>query len=591
MLLASRAGQLVTREELKEQVWGNETFVDFEHGLNFCIRQIRAALDDGADTPRFIETVPRRGYRFIAPVQKLDQTGQDFGVSPDILATLPSKAPFPHTHIWLGLISAGLLVVLVFLLSTPGSRHWRFRSLTPGSIRSVAVLPLRNLSGDPAQDYFADGITEALITDLAKIARLHVISHTSVMQFKDTKKALSGVARELNVDAIVEGAVVLSSDRVRITAQLIHAPTDQHIWAETYERDLRDVLRLQDEVARDIAQQVRARLTPQEQTRLVSSRSINPEAYEAYLIGRYYWNKRTEGGVKKAVEYFQQAIVKEPDSALGYAGLAQAYGVTGGHYLPPAEVYPKEKAAASRALQIDDMLAEAHASLAYVLANYEWDWSGAEKEYKRAIELEPGYATAHHWYGLYLLTLGHSKEAIAELKRAQQLDPLSLIIDSSLGLTFIEAHQYDQAINQLKKTLEIDPNFFLAHYQLGHTYLERAMFEQAIAELQKATALSGGSPFMMAGLGHAYAVSGRRGEALRVLGKLKWLSKRTYVPPYHVARIYAGLGEKEQAFEWLEKAYRERSLSVDFPTTDSALEPLRSDPRLQDLLRRIGLQP
>ena len=470
----------------------------------------------------------------------------------------------------------------------------RSRRASPGRIRAVAVLPLEDLSGDQVRDYFADGMTEALITNLAKIGALRVISRTSVMQYRGVRRPLPEIARELNVDAVVEGSVLRSGNRVRITAQLIRAATDQHLWAESYERDLRDVLSLQSEVARAIANEIQIKLTPQDQARLASVRSVDPEAYQLYLKGRFYWNKRTEESLKKGIEYFHQAIDLDPNYALAYAGLADCYGLLGWDLfgsLPPREALPIAKAAAKKALEIDDNLAEAHNSLAWTKLVFDWDWLGAQSEFKRAIELNPGYAAAHHWYAECLAGMGRYDEALAEIKRAQESDPLSLIISAVVGWILYFNRQHDQAIVQFQKALELDPNFWVAHWCLGRAYEQKAMFAEAVAEFQKAIDLSAGSPLALAALGHAYAVSGKTTEAQRVLNELKESSKRRYVSLYGIAAIHAGLGEHDQAFEWLEKAYEERSGWLVWLKSEPVSDVLRSDPRFQNLLRRVGLPP
>jgi len=470
----------------------------------------------------------------------------------------------------------------------------RSRKARLGRIKALAVLPLEDLSSDPGRDYFADGMTEALITDLAKIKALRVISRTSVMQYRGVRKPLPQIARELNVDAVVEGSVLRAGNRVRITAQLIHAAADQHLWAESYERDLRDILSLQSEVAQAIANEIQITLTPRDQARLASVRTVDPEAYQLYLKGRFYWNKRTETDLKRGIEYFRQAIDLDPNYALAYAGIADCYSLLGWDLfgaLPPREALPIAKAAARKALEIDDSLAEAHSSLAWTKLAFDWDWSSAESEFKRAIELNPGYAVTHHWYAECLAGMGRHAEALAEIKQAQELDPLSLIISSVAGWILYFDRQDDQAIAQFRKTLELDPNFWVAHWTLGRAYEQKAMFAEAVAEIQKAIDLSEGSPLSLAALGHTYAVSGSQAEAQKVLDKLKESSKQRYISPYSIAAIHAGLGEKDQVFMWLEKAYEERSGWLIWLRAEPISDPLRSDPRFQDLLRRIGLPP
>jgi serine/threonine-protein kinase len=513
----------------------------------------------------------------------------------------PRRAPLRKR--WTAIAAAGIALVAVALavgLNVAGLRERLppFAGARHGvplaKIESLAVLPLANLSGDPEQEYFADGMTDELIADLGQIEALRVISRTSVMQYKGVKKPLPQIARELNVDAVIEGSVLRSGDRVRITAQLIQAVTDKHLWAKSYERDLRDVLALQSEVAGAIANEIKIKLTPQEQARLASARPVNPEAYQAYLKGRLFWNKRTVQGLKKAIEYFNEAIDKDPSYGLAYAGLADCYNLLGTDILAafrPEEAFPRGKAAAMKALEIEDTLAEAHGSLAWARLVYEWDWSAAEQEFKRAIDLNPNYGTAHHRYALYLASLGRLDEALAEIRRAQELDPLSPMINVNVGTIFFYARHYDQAAEQIRRALELDPNFAFAHWYLGRTYEQKSMHREAVRELQKAARLSEENPNFMAPLGHAYARAGQRAEAWKVLEQLKELSKRAYVPAYAMVDIYTGLGEKEEAFTWLEKAYEQHCSWLVWLKVDPELDPLRSDPRFQHLLRRMNFPP
>jgi eukaryotic-like serine/threonine-protein kinase len=498
----------------------------------------------------------------------------------------------------LALLVAGLALALlagaVILTNVGGLRDRLFAGNRPPRIESLAVLPLENLSRDPEQDYFADGMTEALIMDLGQISSLRVISRTSAMHYKGTRKTLPEIARELRVDAVVEGSVIRSSDHVRVTAQLIEAATDAHLWAKSYDRDLRDVLSLQDEVAQAIADEIKVKLTPEERKNLASAQPVNNEAHEAYLRGRYYWNKVTVEGVTKGVKYFEQAIEKDPRYPLAYAGLADSYTLLGGTILgglAPSDAMPKAKAAALKALEFDERLAEAHTSLAIATWRYDWNWLDADREFKRAIELNPNYATAHQWYAWYLYGLGRREQSIAEIKRALELDPQSVWISSNVGFSLYFARQYDPAIKQLSDTLEMDPNFVLTHFFLGLAYEQEGLYAKAIAEFQKAVSLSGGSPVYIAALAHGYSVSGRRREAQKALDELKQLAERRYVPAYEVAAIYVGLGDESQAFAQLEKAYQEHSGWLVYLKVDPRLDSLHSDPRFQDLLRRIGLSP
>ena len=591
-MLLERPGELLTREELSSKLWPN-TIVDFDHGLNKAVAKIREALGDSAENPRFIETVARRGYRFLADVTVTGH-GQPQIVaqvsSPGSGTSLPSLAeagtsPRRPTRAW-RLLGLGLGLLLVAVLS------WSLypRSPSAPAIRSLAVLPLENLSGDPSQDYFAQGMTDELITRLAQISALRVISRTSVMAYRGVRKSLPEIARELNVEAVVAGSVLLSGERVRVTAQLVQVPTDAPMWAQSYEEDLQDTLALQGKVARDIAEQIRVALNVQERSALEKSKAVNPEAYEAYLKGRYFWNKRTGDGLTRAIEYFNQAIEKEPIYAEAYSGLADSYALSGDWeygVLSPQDAFLKARAAATKALALDESLADAHTSLAFALDLYGWDWEAAETEYKRAIKLNPGYATAHHWYAWHLMVMGRNSEGISELRKAQSLDPLSLIISADLADALCIAHLYDEAVQQGRKTLEMEPNFAVAHYELGQAFEQKHMHDEAIAEFQRAIALSGHSGAFDSNLAYVYAVSGRKDEAIKIVKDLEARHDQNPVADANVALIYVGLGDHDQAMIWLNNAYEARfNPSV---LLRPAFDTLRSDARFQDLLRRIGL--
>jgi TolB-like protein/DNA-binding winged helix-turn-helix (wHTH) protein len=596
VLLASRPGQLITREELREKIWGNETFVDFEHGLNLCIREVRAALDDDADTPRYVETLPRRGYRFIARVELI---AEDHAVTSAPIpetsrggSVLVGEQPASSRKPRLVAALAASLLALALGLGTyfARGRFWP-RGKASSSRAMLAVLPFQNLTGDPNQDYFSDGLTEEMITDLGRLnpERLGVIARTSVMHYKDTREDVQQIGHALGVDYVLEGAVRRQGDQVRITAQLIQVRDQTHLWAQSYDRALHNMLAVQDDVARNIADEIKIEF-PQQPHSLASTRAMNPDVHELYLKGRYFWNKRTEDGIKKAAEYFEEATQKDSNYALAYAGLADCYGTLNVHgVLAPKEAFPKAERAAMRALEIDDRLAEAHTSLAWARFHYDWDPSGAEREYKKAIELNPNYETAHHWYALYLAEMGRQAEANEQIKRARELDPLSLIINANSGLLFYFDRRNDQAVQHFRETLDMDPNFPQAHFYLGRAYERKGMFAEALAELQSALTLSGGKPVMLAALGHLYAVSGKQREAREVLGQLHRLAEQMYVPPYHVAGVYAALGQKDQAFEWLKKAEQDRDSYLIWLRVDPMWDGLGPDPRFQNLLRRIGL--
>jgi len=496
---------------------------------------------------------------------------------------------------WRVAAGAGVVVALAVLLIGLNVNRVRKRLLpqtAAGEIRSLAVLPLANLSADPEQEYFADGMTEQLTTDLGQISALRVISRTSAMHYKGTNKTLPEIARELHVDAIVEGSVERSGDQVRITAQLIEAATDRHLWAKTYDSDVRGVLPLQSEVAQAIAKEVRIKLTPQEQSNLANTRPVDPEAHEAYLRGRFYVYKRTEKDLKKALEYFQQAIEKDPNYAPAYDGLADAYFLLGeyGSY-SSAEARAKSEAATRKALEIDPSLAEAHATLAINRESFDWDWAGAEQEYKRAIELNPNSVTAHDWYSGYLAELGRTDEAIAEGMRSLEIDPLSPRENAWVCWVFYFAHRYDEAIKQARKALELYPDHMSAYWCTGMTHVEKADFKEAIAEVQKAVTLSGDSTEIEAWLGYTYAVAGKRDQALAILEHLRNRSRQEYVAPHRFAEIYTGLGDKDQAFKWWNKARDERTEFLIYLTGWPATESLRADSRYTELLRSMGLPP
>jgi TolB-like protein/DNA-binding winged helix-turn-helix (wHTH) protein/Flp pilus assembly protein TadD len=597
-ILVGQPGEVITREQLRNKLWPADTFVDFDHGLNKAINKIRDALSDSAESPRFVETVARRGYRFLAEVKFADSAsvrGPEFAAQPPPVADaddrrgLASDLAKPK-RLLPPLAWNTLAFVLVLLIASVAA--WKFHSWkrTSPVIRSLAVLPLESLSNDASQDYFADGMTDELISDLGQISALRVISRTSVMSYKHVRKPLPQIARELDVDAVVEGTVLRYGDRVRITAQLIDASTDKHLWSQSYEGEVRATLTLQNEVARAVADQIRVNLNPQEQIALKSVKLVNPEAYESYLKGRYFWNKRTTNGLNVALAYFIQAIDEDPKYAKAYSGLADTYALLGDWQyaaMTPKEALPKAKAAAIKALELDSTLGEAHNSLAFVLDGFDWDLDSGGKEFRRAIELNPGYATAHHWYAWHLALLGRYDEALPEMRKAENLDPLSLVINADLAELLVLAHSYDESILQSRKTIEMDPNFALAHNQLAQAYLQKRMTDEAIIELRKAVQLSGDSPMCIANLARAYAASGKSSEAVKLLRELMKRSSPNYSYASEIAMIYASLGDTNQAMNWLDKGCNERfNPGV---LLRPGFDPLRSDPRFQDLAHRVGL--
>jgi TolB-like protein/DNA-binding winged helix-turn-helix (wHTH) protein/cytochrome c-type biogenesis protein CcmH/NrfG len=578
-LLVDRAGQVVTREELRQNIWPTDVYGTFDQGLNNAIKKVRNSLGDSADNPRFVETVARHGYRFVAPVSTAQQ---------------PEAAYRPGSPVFR---NAALIVLLAALLfAALGYWAWHGSANRTGSSTGklvLAVLPFENLSSDPDQEFFSDGLTEEMIAQLGKLnpERLTVIAHGSVARYKGTKLAANQIGKELHADYLVQGSVRRSSDRVRITVELIQVGSQTDLWAESYDRELKDVLALQDSVTQTIAQQIHLTLTAEQQTRIARQRNPDPEAYEAYLKGRYYWNKRTAGSLPEAAFYFEEAINKDPAYAAAYSGLADCNSGLAWHgFKSPSEALPKAYAAALKAVELDPQSAEAHASLALVL-HHKWDWAGAEAEFKRALQLDPRYANAHHWYGDYLSVKSRHDEALIEARQALELDPLNLMINTWVGLRYYLARNYDRALEQSRNTVDLDANFAAAHLVLGENYVQMGLHREALGELETAAKLSGNSPLYMAQVAVALAAAGRKAEALRVVAQLRKLSGERYVSPYGLAQIYAALNDKEQTFKWLEAAYDDHAVWMSYLAVDPRFDSFRSDQRFQDLLRRVGLAP
>jgi TolB-like protein/DNA-binding winged helix-turn-helix (wHTH) protein/tetratricopeptide (TPR) repeat protein len=594
VVLVENRGHLLEKDELLRKVWP-DTFVE-ESNLAQHISVLRRALQDGEDGHRYIETVPRSGYRFIAEVREGGGIATDTKVSSGPTPGSPSgvaESLRPRHRFTSPTYAIGALVLLlvVFLLTLPVSK-W-LRSGGPELIQSLAVLPLQNLSADPTQEYFADGMTEALITDLAKIPGLKVISRTSIMQYKDSNKKLPQIAKELGVDGIIEGAVLRSGHRVRITAQLVRAETDQHIWAESYERDLRDLVALQDEVSRSIAVQIQKEIAPPVPQQLAVLAAVNPQAREDYLKGRYFWNLRSQAGYLKAIDYFQAAVTQDPQYAQAYAGSADAYALLGSmpnSKIPRDTAMPKAKQMALTALQLDDSLPDAHTSLAFVKMHYEWNFREAEQEFKRAIALDANYSIAHHWYAYDLAAMGRMDEAVVEVKRARQTDPLSAIINTDVAEILYFARRYDEALLQARATLELDPNFAHAHRVLERIYGEKHMFPEAIAEGQRAVALSGNDTWMLLDLAGTYALAGKKAEMKDCLERATSISPGGVLPEVGAtAEMYVVLGDVDRALQVMESAYRRRDGGLILLNADPRFDSLKSDSRFQQLLQRIGL--
>jgi len=586
-ILVERAGDVVTREELQTQLWPADTFVNFDHSLHNAVARIREVLGDSAETPRYIETLPRRGYRFIGPVEA--------GQAPRIPAEAANKTveaigvATPKTR-RMGFVFALSAAGVVALAAGQAWQHFQPKKAIP-AIRSIAVLPLQNFSADAGQEYFADGMTEELITELSRIHSLKIISHTSVMEYKSTKKHLPQIARELGVDSIVEGSVIRDGDQVRITVQLLDGPNDRHIWSETYQRELRGILNLQREIAQAITQQIRVQLTPQQQARLSSGRAVNPDAYEAYLKGRSFitTDLLTAQALQTAQGYFEKSIQKDPGFALGYAGLADCYvylALFGA--VSPELAYGPAQEALRKALELDDSIGEAHATLAVLHWQHDWDWAAAEREFDNAIALSPNFGCAHLNRSYYLSWRGRRSEALQELAKSRELDP-GYSFDAAEAAVYYQARDYAGLVEAGRRALASNPNEWYGHYFLGVGYEGSGKKAEAVPEYQKAVEMSNGDTDPATALAHAYAVTGKRSEAEKILRDLTRRSRASYVSPYFIATIYAGLGDKDRAFEFLEKSYQQRSSDIVWQMkADLRLDNLRSDPRFEGLFRRVG---
>jgi TolB-like protein/Flp pilus assembly protein TadD len=540
-VLLERPGEVVTREELRKRLWSGDTFVDFEHSLATAVKKLRRALSDSAAHPQFVETLPRRGYRFIATLEAPSQAGKPI----------------------------------------------------------LAVLPFENLTGDSGQEYFSDGMTEEMIARLGRShpQRLGVIAWASAIRYKNSDKDIDQIGRELGADYVLKGSVRRASDGMCITAELIHVKDRTHLWAGRFEGDGANVPAIHSEIARHIARHIarslQVELLPAKRAAMTGASTANPEAHAAFLRGRYSLNKGTAEGVKNAIERFEEATSRDSRYAVAYAGLAVALDLAD-HFrvFPGRQAFPKAKAAAIKALELNDSLPEAHNALAFAKHSFDWDWAGAEQIYQHAIALNPNFATARHWHGFYLGMLGRVDEALAEMRRAQKLNPLSIIIRTHLGLMLYRGRRYDEAIEQLRRTLEMEPDFAAAHYFLAWAYEQKGMYAETVRHLQRALTVSPSSPDRVGALGHAHAVFKRKERARKALKELHKLSERRFVSAYDFAIIHIGLGEADQAFQWLERACEERSFSMLMSLkAEPKLDWLRSDARFQDLLRRVGLPP
>jgi len=619
-LLLERPGKVVTREELQTKLWPGDTYVGFDEGINTAIRKLRLAFGDSADNPRFIETLPRRGYRFIAPVSETASTARDSEqisggngghgpaakaeietgvVGPTATAVQTPALPSTSPRSW-KLVASAAVFLLLLATGTYLVRRRPSASPVPPKRMMLAVLPFQNLSGNPSQEYFSDGLTEETITDLGQLSPEHlgVIARTSAMAYKHTDKTVSQIGRELGVDYILEGSIRREGGKVRVSAQLIRVSDQTHMWAQNYERELHDLLEIENELGRAIAQQVQANLSPQRQDALAKLRPVDPDAYDLYLKGRYYWNQRTPASIKQSIAYFQEATARDPNFAQAYAGLADAYNISSivGLYSSKQSL-PQAEAAAKKAIELDPSLAEAHAALGMEKSHYDFDFPGAEKEFLKALELNPNSAYAHLFYSnCYLMPMGRAAEAIAENEKAVALDPLSLPINNFLGMSYLFGGDYEKSHRQFQRTMEIDPAFELAHAYFAFLLTEMGRFEEAIGEAQKAELLMGVKPERAAAeaasLHQAFRTGGEKGFWQRRLEIALQELKRREEPPFAggIAESYARTGDPDRAFEWLDKAYEEREGGyITMLKVEPGWKNLRGDARFAAFQRRMGL--
>lgn len=593
--LLDRPGDLVTREELRQRLWPAETFVDFEHGLNAAVRRLRDALGDSAEASRFVETLPRRGYRFIAPVASPSAAAsptQPSAVSEPLpeafrpSAAPPGPRPVPARNTVL--VAASVLAALV-VVGASALLAWRFTTPSATASRTMlAVLPFDNLTGDASQEYISDGMTDELIAQLGAIdpSRLGVIARRSAMQFKNTPKRADQIGVELGASHLLEGSVRRTGSRIRVAVQLVDTTSESQLWAEQYEREAQDLLTLQREIGSAVSRQIAARLGVAAASAAAETRrhSTNTTAYDHYLRGRYHWRKETVEGFEKAAEHFRSAMALDESYAQAYSGLADTYTALGSAgFLPMREAYPRAREAALKAIEFDATLAEAHASLAGIASEYDWDWATADRHFKRAIELSPNYEPVLRWYSSYLACMGRHDEALGLAQRARDLDPASPSARYNLGMTHYFARRYDDAITQFREMLDLDPGQGAAHVMLGRIYVATGQADRAVEELAHARRLLGGRPDVITPSAYVLARAGHAHEARAALQEMRRPT------PFRVAYVHIGLGETDQAFEWLEKAIDARDWQMRMLKVEPAFDGMRSDPRFTSLLGRVGL--
>jgi len=590
LVLIQHRGTVLSKDELMKRLW-SDTVVE-ENNLTVNISALRKALHENPQEHRYIVTIPGRGYSFVAEVRESlgdgnDQESEERGLHRSAGLALPLRAS-GWKVILAGLLALILISVLTYLFLSNRSNP----AETETPVRTIAVLPFRNLGGESGDEYLSLGMADALITRLGNLRQVITRPTSAVLKYSGSGADPQAAGRELAVDALVEGRIQKLEDRIRVTVQLIRVSDGQPLWSEKFDEQFTNIFAVQDSISEQVARALALKLSRAEREQLTKRHTGNTEAFQLYLKGRYFWNKRSAEGLQKASEYFQRAIARDPGYALAYAGLADCYNLLSYHSsLSPKESFPKAKAAAARALELDESLAEAHTSLALATMCFDWDWTSAEREYKRALELNPNYATAHQWYAELLAAMGRQPEARAEIRRAIETDPLSLIVIAAEGYIGYFGRDFDETIRHSEKALEMDPNFVPAHWFLGWGYAQKGMFAQAIATFEKAVSLSGGSSRMMAELGHTYAVSGRRAKAREIVHQLEMKSRQQYVSPYEMALVYVGFDEREQALVWLRKAFEDRAWQMIYLRVESKLDHLRADSRFTDLLRDVGLAP
>ena len=583
-MLLERPGEIVSREDLRQRLWPADVFVDFDQGLNKAINKLRDALGDTAENPRFIETVPKKGYRFIAPVSPIsDESSADQPTASNPALSVQAEPRPRKTY-----RNAVVVCSVALALALSVGLGWLWTRQNDG-IYSVAVLPLVNSSSDASLEYLGDGLTESIINNLSQLDTLKVMARSTVFHYKEKETDPRAIGQALGVQAVLTGRVFQLGDKLVVDTELIKVSDGSQLWGEQYNRKTSDVFAVQEEIALQIASRLKIKLTGEQQRLLSRRTTVNGEAYQLYLRGRFYFNKRTDEGLLRAADYFRQAIAYDPNYALAYAGLADCYGLLGFESYPPKEYFPQAQAMATKALQLDDQLAEAHTSLAMIKALYEWDWTGAESEFRRAIELNPGYSTAHHWYGIHLEAMGRFDESRRELQRALELDPLSLIININSAYPNHYTHQYDAAIAIYRKTIEMDPNFAWAHDDLMLAYEQQGKTREAIQEAVILLRLSGESE-LAAAVQSAYSTGGYHAALERWLAGMQEQAKIRYVSPIKIAQLYTRLGSKDEAFAWLEKSYAEHCAPMVYLKVDPRYDSLRNDSRFSGLLTKMKLQ-